>query len=623
MMMHVLCAAGALMLSASNAASDVSPLPPLPTQQAGAPMATLPFAALRHGQRGVCYTVFEGDTVEPFAFEIKSIMPKYLGPDDDLLLVRLLGDKAEFTGVVSGMSGSPCLVDNKLIGALSYSFANFAKEPIAGITPIAAMNRVQHSPKEARPYRIQTAAWPTGAHAAAGWPDAPMPQGAGAMPTPITTPLGLAHMVPEVRDYFAPYLRAMGFEPMATGSLPGAATGVNGGAHPQAPTTLVPGGAIAVVLAQGDINMAATGTVTAVQGNQILAFGHPFTGGGAVSFPMAPSYIVNTMASSMHSFKMAVAGAPVGEINGDRLPAIAGTLGAVPAMVPLQGTLRGPTGAATFAFEVARDPVMTPRLLAMGTANALTARSEATSRGTGRVTATIRVAGHEPVVATFVEAHPSGGLIFMQPSLKLFGHLRALWDTDFPPPGPVAISLEARLAPEPVTETIDDITFDQSDVRPGARLTAVVHLRGAQGELRREQFILPIPPRWSGEDLEVVATGGDEAARFVQATRGPSNPQSYGDVLSELRARPEEGQLYLFVVRQGQTLRRGGRSFGALPPSALALLGQASNDAVMQHSIDFEGRRPGPGVVRGLIKRSLFVGGKSHIDRASKAAQDL
>lgn len=612
MMMHVLCAAGALMLAAADATES---LPPLPKPAASAPMATLPFAQLKHGQKGVCYTVFEGDTVEPFAFEIKSVMPKFLGPEDDLLLVRLLGDKAEFTGVVSGMSGSPCLVDGKLIGALSYSFASFAKEPIAGITPIAAMNKTLSTPQEARPYRIQTAAWPTGAHAVTDLPVTAARAQSPSMPTPIATPLGLAHMVPAVRDYFAPYLREMGFEPMATGTAASAAA--------MAPKTLEPGGAIAVILAQGDINMAATGTVTAVHNGHVLAFGHPFTGGGAVSFPMAPSYIVNTMASSMHSFKMAVAGAPVGEIHDDRLPAIAGTLGAVPAMVPLTGTLRGPSGATSFAFEVARDPLMTPRLLAMGTVNALTARSEATGRGTGRVTATIRVEGHEPVVATFVEAHPQGGLIFMQPSLKLFSHLKTLWDTDFLPPGPLAIKLDAELQATPVTETVQDISLDQSDVRPGANLTVVVHLRGATGTLRRERFVLPIPARWSGRELELVATGGDEAAQFVRALRGPSNPQCYGDVLRELRARPEEGQLHLYVVQEGHVLRRGGRSYGALPPSALSLLGQTPADAIVSQSIDFAGHRPGPGVVRGLRKTTLFVGRKTRIDRQSRAAQEL
>ncbi len=37
------------------------------------------------------------------------------------------------------MSGSPVYIDGRLIGAVSYSLGSFAKEPIAGITPIGEM----------------------------------------------------------------------------------------------------------------------------------------------------------------------------------------------------------------------------------------------------------------------------------------------------------------------------------------------------------------------------------------------------------------------------------------------------------------------------------------------------
>jgi hypothetical protein len=42
------------------------------------------------------------------------------------------------TGVFAGMSGSPVFIDNKLVGAIAYSFP-FSKEPICGITPIKQM----------------------------------------------------------------------------------------------------------------------------------------------------------------------------------------------------------------------------------------------------------------------------------------------------------------------------------------------------------------------------------------------------------------------------------------------------------------------------------------------------
>jgi hypothetical protein len=622
MMSSVFAAASLWLLSAQEPPA----LPPLPL---GSPLATLPLSAVAPGAHGTCYTVFEGDVVEPFAFVVKSVMPQFLGPEDDLLMVRLLGDKPEFTGVVAGMSGSPCFVDNKLIGALSYSFAAFAKEPIAGITPIAAMAKLHAMPEQARPYRrgpaMAQAAWPT----AAGRParavgaravtdlDATPPAAAVAMPTPIATPLGLGNMVPEVRDLFAPYLTAMGFLPMATGAdrqAPGA---------PAAPQTLSPGSAVAVILAQGDINIAATGTVTAVDDGRVLAFGHPFTGGGAVSFPMATSRIVNTMASSQHSFKMAVAGATVGEISQDRLPAIAGTLGAVPDMVPVKACLQTEQNRSPFAFEVARDAVMTPRLVAMGALNGLTSRASALSRGTGALTATLEVEGHEPVISTFVEAHESGSLIFMQPVLKLYELMGTLWQTDFAPPGAVKVRLEAKLKATPLEETLENITFDRGYGISGGAVEVAVQLRSLTGHSHLERFLLPIPGRWSGEQLEIVAAGGDAAARFLQQLEGVPNPQCYGDVLAQLRRRPDEGVLYLFVLREGQNFHRGGRSYGAVPPSTLARLGPAPADAVLPQAIDFRGQRPRPGAVQGILKRPFYVAPAARLDRHSKAAKDL
>ena len=41
-------------------------------------------------------------------------------------------------GIAAGMSGSPVYVDGKLMGAIAYGWS-FAKEPLAGVTPIESM----------------------------------------------------------------------------------------------------------------------------------------------------------------------------------------------------------------------------------------------------------------------------------------------------------------------------------------------------------------------------------------------------------------------------------------------------------------------------------------------------
>src|SRR6202007_995897 len=87
----------------------------------------------------VAYTVFEGVKPESMDVEVLGILKNVNGPKGDVILVRLSGEKVEYTGVVAGMSGSPVYFDGKLAGALAFRIGEFSKEPIAGVTPIGEM----------------------------------------------------------------------------------------------------------------------------------------------------------------------------------------------------------------------------------------------------------------------------------------------------------------------------------------------------------------------------------------------------------------------------------------------------------------------------------------------------
>src|SRR6266567_6073675 len=103
---------------------------------------------VRPGMKGVSYTVFQGVNPEPMGVEVLGVLRNLNGPHSDLVLVRLQGEKAEYTGVVAGMSGSPVYIDGKLLGALAFRIGAFSKEPIAGVTPIEQMleiNEFDHS----------------------------------------------------------------------------------------------------------------------------------------------------------------------------------------------------------------------------------------------------------------------------------------------------------------------------------------------------------------------------------------------------------------------------------------------------------------------------------------------
>src|SRR5215468_8623611 len=94
---------------------------------------------IRPGMVGIGRTVFEGTRVEEFKVRILGVIENVIGTRRNLILARLEGGPLANTGVIAGMSGSPVYVDGRLIGAVSYALGAFAKEPIAGITPIDEM----------------------------------------------------------------------------------------------------------------------------------------------------------------------------------------------------------------------------------------------------------------------------------------------------------------------------------------------------------------------------------------------------------------------------------------------------------------------------------------------------
>src|ERR1700674_259809 len=113
--------------------------------------STIPVSQIHVGMRGVAYTVFQGVKPEAMEVEVLGVLHNVNGPKGNIILVRLHGQKVEYTGVVAGMSGSPVYFNGKLAGAIAFRIGEFSKEPIAGVTPIADMleiNALDRSPAE-------------------------------------------------------------------------------------------------------------------------------------------------------------------------------------------------------------------------------------------------------------------------------------------------------------------------------------------------------------------------------------------------------------------------------------------------------------------------------------------
>jgi len=180
----------------------------------------MPVSEVKAGMKGVAYTVFEGVKPEPMDVEVLGILKDANGPKGDIILVRLGGKKAEYTGVVAGMSGSPVYIDGKLVGAVAFRIGEFSKEPIAGVTPIEQMLEINALDKSQPTEANSTAPEAKSETTRTSGPGLAASAQFAEMLKPIETPLVFSGFTNDAIQRFAPQFASAGVIPvMGAGSV--------------------------------------------------------------------------------------------------------------------------------------------------------------------------------------------------------------------------------------------------------------------------------------------------------------------------------------------------------------------------------------------------------------------
>lgn len=566
-----------------------------------------PLADVKRGDRGIGYTVFSGDKLEPFEFEVLGIMKSMLGPGQDVILVRLEGDKIAFSGVIAGMSGSPTYLKGKLLGAVAYRFGSFSKEPIAGITPIASMLKAKQKPptqtRDLAEHRVQTKA------------------GAFGEATPIQTPITVSGLHPEALRRLNAEISPLGM-PVVAGSQ-GTAKPLNfgilgeklkprrleanragmAGKTPASP--IGPGSPIAIPLIQGDITAAAVGTVTMVEGSDVYAFGHPFEGDGHVRFPMATAAVLNTLASSMGSYKQAAAAREVGSIQNDRLTAITGRLGEPAPMVPVQVMVvsEGQTKPEFVRVEVVKDPVWLRRLVGSVVFSAAASRLGYESGGDASLRAVIHV-GDTPLE---IRTEVSGPKPYNMAGYVTHGVSQALsqlLDNPFQKLDIRGVEVEIRLRPEVKLAALVSARVEEAELHAGEEGHLRLEFRPYRGPLitRRIPFRLP---DWVVGPVELWVGSGSLLDAEERKLTGPVKPEDLDDWMELIAKRRPDRGLYLRAVLPRVGVSDGPNFYSDLPPSLQLALEPSQEVSPKPKSLGPSWHVPLDAVVVGLKRLNL------------------
>ncbi|MBI4578089.1 MAG: hypothetical protein HY718_00210 [Planctomycetes bacterium] len=361
---------------------------------------------LQPGMKGYGRTVLSGTKIETFQIEIISVMSNVFYAKQDVILVRCSGLNLEHSGIIGGMSGSPCYIKDaagrdRMIGAVAYGW-QFSKEPICGVQPITQMIDIPKVRDPARRSGPHTRPATSSAAASAGrleigqliarvWNKpidpaccfsifnddlarlAPTEPPAGRLPglEPLKAPLLISGGGrPQVIAFLKEVLSQSGLEPIA-GGAPSAASRAQAG-----DVRLEPGSVLCVPLAMGDLNADALGTCTEVDGDRILGFGHSLDAQGSIELPLATGMVHTVIPSLLRSNKMGGSLQTVGTLWGDESTGIFGTVGKAPAMVPVNVTVEEARGQTSYHISLAYDETIAAGLLAGSIMEAVYAHSE-------------------------------------------------------------------------------------------------------------------------------------------------------------------------------------------------------------------------------------------------------
>ena len=459
---------------------------------------TMPLGEVRPGLRGEARTVLSGEEIVAFPLEVVSILRRKSRPNA-LILIRAEGPLIEKTGgIAAGMSGSPVFIEGRLVGAIGYGW-NFSDHRLVLVTPIEEM----------------AGAW--------NWPAAsnPMPDPValtGSEGDPLLEEVLLSDDLLSGDAEEQMLLLSDGISARASSSLASrlgvrvenlAGSGGEAALPVETDWQPLPGAAVGVLLAWGDVSLGATGTLTALDGaGRFIAFAHPFLSRGPVAYPLTRS-VVHTVVPSLDApFKLGEPKAIVGTVMQDRPQAIGGQLGYFPSAVAVSVTFRDVDTKREIkkGFQVVNDPFIVSNVVPealLGLLDDLWGRL-----GEGTVQSSVRLEGR-----TLVGGWTRKNMFFSGSDVigAAVGDIRFLTElvtlNPFREVFPLGIDVDMEITREPRVLLIEDVTLKEKEVEAGKKIEVTVKLRPYRKNLETRTFSLDVPAEASGP-CEVVVRGG-------------------------------------------------------------------------------------------------------------------
>ena len=539
----------------------------------------IPISEIYEGMEGVGYTVIHGTNVEPFKVKVLSILKKRWH-NSDAILIQCEGLNLDHSGTVAGMSGSPIYFNGKIAGALAFGW-NYAKDPIAGVTPIEEMYKLYEDTNAKSP--------------ALGFADN----------NSLQTPLIFSGISSKAFDEYSSSFKKSGFYPMQTG---GSISDTN-----QA-TKFLFGDSVAIVLADGDVSMAGIGTVSHTDNEKFLLFGHSMWSKGRLRAPVSRAYINHIVASVDSSFKLGAAYSNyLGYTVYDGVFGVSGVYGEVPenTMVPVKLEIEDQTFLTRdYNFRVLNDPTYFSDILSMTIYSAISSTAGGEEEGVFSISYEIETDYFEEPykVNDRILAYSSTDA-FKSAIEQLISPIDFFIYNNFNRVGIKSVKLSIKRNNLEYA-FLNDITL----VEPRAVAGETIHLRVGLTPYGKEKQYIDIPvklPVNLKTDVYSIYAANEYIYNYAEQLFMPNKYEirSLDDVMRIYGNSYDDSSLRVWLYSSSRGVQIGKDLYPTLPPSRYGIMAKnaTSDKAAVITAVD--GKYEMPCSTLGLIKLDIIIEG--------------
>ena len=577
----------------------------------------LPYSEVTAGMQGTAYTVLDtSGEIHAFPVEILGAMEGGKG-SQRMIMARTSGDLIERVGgVLQGMSGSPVYVEDRLVGALAAGMKDlspytFFITPIEDMTPLWSMpdiknqtsidtvdivkaieERKKAEEKRRLREREKKFAKMSRTEREAEWrdmiaalngektedtaakPDAKEDSAAGPSSAEAhtnTEPADAHQQETSANAEEKAYFFTRGFNgaglrylrdklPMnGISLLPLGGSGTSTQLHTRYDATLAGGQPVGVALVYGDFSIGATGTVTAVDGKKVVAFGHSFMHKGNVNYFMTDADVIGTIAGQSNGVKIANIGSVIGRINQDRETGIAGVLGTFPTAVPVQIHVKDNALGTeeTFGAQIAYDEDFLPILSGSVAYAAMSRVSDALGSSTARIRFAIRTNAYEGGLFERRNMYYSAADVGQVAVTELLQAMNLIVTNAEKESDVIDVNVDVELDGTRNTAVLVSATPDKMTVKPGDTVTFRTKIRPYRKAEETLSIPYTVPKTQPAGMLNLDIRGGgfvpvNPLMLLAQAgLEVPDDEEKFKSTGDRLRELAEQGQNNEIIIAPG------------------------------------------------------------------------